>query len=145
MLKLPIAAAATAAIALAAAAPLPVQAAAVHLTPGFGSLDAKSDVVDVRWRRHGHWGGSNAWLALGAFGLGTAIGSGAFGYPAYGYGYGYAPGYAYAPSYGYVAPPAYAYSGGDAWDRCRAQFKSLRADGTYTTYGGEQRLCPYLR
>jgi hypothetical protein len=149
MLKFPIAAAASAAIAFAAAAPSPVQAAAVHLTPAIGSLEAGSDVIDVRWRRHG-WRGNNAWIALGAAGLGAAIASGAYSrpYPHYGY---YGHDYGYAPyGYGYATPPAYAYSGpgvdvGDAWDRCRAQFRSLRADGTYTTYGGEQRLCPYLR
>jgi hypothetical protein len=152
MMKLPIlSVAAAGALALSTVAPVSVQAASVHLTPAFGSVDAKSNVVDVKWRghRHGHWGwgGSDALWALGAFGLGTAIGS-AIARPHYGHGYGYAP-YAYSPGYAY-APGAYASvdartATSAEWARCEAEFRSLRADGTYTTYDGEQKLCPYLR
>lgn len=41
--------------------------------------------------------------------------------------------------------PGYYYSG-DARSRCAARFKSFEWDtGLYTTYGGDKRLCPYLR
>lgn len=151
MLKIPTFAIATAgALALGAAAPAPVQAASVHLTPAFGSVTADSNVIDVRsrgWRghRHGGWRGNDAWWALGAFGLGTVVGS-AIASPHYGYGYG-APSYGYAPyaAAPYAAAPAGAYAESSGWERCEAEFRSLRADGTYTTYGGEQKLCPYLR
>jgi hypothetical protein len=52
--------------------------------------------------------GAAAGIGLGAFALGTALGSGAYAAPAYGYG----PGYAYGGGYpygGYYAPaPVYA-------------------------------------
>ena len=33
-----------------------------------------------------------------------------------------------------------------AIDRCDARYRSFnRSTGLYTTYGGEKRLCPYLR
>jgi hypothetical protein len=60
----------------------------------------------------------------------------------------YGPSY-YRPYYGYRAAPAYpTYTDGpaDAIARCEATFRSFdRATGTYTTYEGETRLCPYLR
>lgn len=43
---------------------------------------------------------------------------------------------------------ANAHRGGSysAIERCEARFRSFdRRTGTYTTYGGETRLCPYLR
>jgi len=41
---------------------------------------------------------------------------------------------------------SYGYSGSsDAYERCAARFKSFEpSTGTYTTYGGETRRCPYL-
>ncbi len=90
-------------------------------------------------------------------------------YPSYGYGYGYGPyyGYGYGPYYGGgvigipgdiiagtaaavdgflegpVAGPVYA-GGGIA--ACEQRFRSFDpATGTYTTYSGEQVVCPYLR
>jgi hypothetical protein len=148
MMKLRILSIATAsALALGSVASAPAQAASVHLTPALGSITADSNVVDVKWRgHHGHWGwwgGSDAWWALGALGLGAAVGS-AIARPSYGYGYGYAP-YAYGAPYA-AAPGAYAAAPSSAaWARCEAEFRSFRADGTYTTYGGEQKVCPYLR
>jgi hypothetical protein len=55
--------------------------------------------------------------------------------------------YYYAPYYVpyYAAPPPAGYYGG-AVARCAAQFRSFNPrTGTYTTYGGEVRLCPYLQ
>lgn len=38
------------------------------------------------------------------------------------------------------------YGDPDAIARCASQFRSFNANtGTYVTYGGEERLCPYLR
>jgi hypothetical protein len=133
MSKLPLLAfAGAAAIALAATAPVPAHASAVHLTPAFGSVASESNVVEVR-RRHRR----NSWIALG---VGSAIVGGmiAAQRPAY----GYAPAYGYGPTYGYGPQRGYVSSG---WDECAARFRSLRADGTYTTYDGRQVLCPYLR
>jgi hypothetical protein len=132
MLKLPLLAlTSAAAIALAASAPAPVQAGALHLMPGVGSVASESNVVEVqRWRRdrrhhHGRRGDRDALIALG---IGSAIVGGMIA--------------AQRPAYGYGPGPAYASS---AWDQCAAQYRSLRADGTYTTYDGRQVLCPYLR
>ena len=132
MFKLPLlAAAGAAAIALGASAPSPAQAASVHLSPAF-ALSAESNVIEVqRWRRdrdwrHGryHRRDRDAMIALG---IGSAIVGGMI---------------ATQQPYGYGQPYGYASSG---WDQCAAQFRSLRADGTYTTYDGRQVLCPYLR
>ncbi len=80
--------------------------------------------------------------------------------PRYGYSYGYRyPGPYRYRSYYYGAPrdtvyytrprvverarPSY---DADAVARCASRFRSFRVDtGTYVTYGGEERLCPYLR
>ena len=139
MLKLSmIAAAGAAAIALAATAPSPAQAASVHLSPAFGAVTVESNVIEVqRWRRHRRDAG-----ALFALGVGSAIVGGMIASQRpYGYGYGQPYGYA-QPSYGYRQSYGYASSG---WDLCAAQFRSLRSDGTYTTYDGRRVLCPYLR
>lgn len=46
--------------------------------------------------------------------------------------------------YGYDEGPSYA--GSSAMRRCAARFRSFEWDtGRYTTYGGDRRLCPYLR
>ena len=133
MKKLSIVAIAATAAALGMAAPAPAQAAATHLAPALASPAVQSNVIDVQrrrggrhWRghrpRHGHWHRRNrdSWLALG---IGSAIVGGMLAARN-------TPSYSYAQS---------------AWDRCAAQFRSLRPDGTYTTFSGEQRLCPYLR
>jgi hypothetical protein len=120
-----------AAFALVATAPVsPVAAAPVHLMPAFGAHSANADVVDVQYRRH-HRGGRHhgrwdrrrdrgEWLALG---IGSAIVGGMI-----------------------AAQGSQAhYRASSAWERCEANYRSLRADGTYTTYDGRQVLCPYLR
>jgi hypothetical protein len=126
--------------ALAAA---PAQAAPTHLIPSLDSMSGTAHVQEVQYR-HGHrhhrhhrhgWSGRDALIG---FGIGALAGS---AIASQGYGYGYGAPYAYGgPVYG---GPVYAQSSG--WERCQAEFRSLRADGTYTTYGGEQKLCPYLR
>ena len=76
----------------------------------------------------------------------------AYDYPYY-YSRGYfpthiGPGYIYNYSYGSgryydAADEAVPYS---AEERCARRFKSFDWDtGLYTTYGGRQKLCPYLR
>jgi len=83
-----------------------------------------------------------------------------FGYgrrPYYGYRpyrpyYGYRPRY-YAPpppvyyeTRPYVVRPAPRRWHPDDVARCASQFRSFNVHtGTYITYGGEERLCPYLR
>lgn len=145
MRKLPVFALSGAlAVALTATAASPLTAAPIHLAPSLNSMSGTAHVEEVQFRHRGHHrhhhrghrhGGRNAWLALG---IGSAIAGGLIASQPYGYGAPYAYG---APVYG---GPAYA-SSSSGWERCQAEFRSLRADGTYTTYGGEQKLCPYLR
>jgi hypothetical protein len=46
----------------------------------------------------------------------------------------------------YVARPARPAADPDAVARCASRFRSFNVDtGTYITYDGEERLCPYLR
>lgn len=74
------------------------------------------------------------------------------------YDYGYSPGAYFGlgvagavldgalddEDYGYDEGPAY--TGSSALRRCAARFRSFEWDtGRYTTYGGDRRLCPYLR
>jgi hypothetical protein len=121
----------------------PAQSAPTHLIPSLDSMSGTAHVQEVQYRhghRHHHRRGWSGRDALIGFGLGALAGS-AIASQGYGYGYGYRAPYAYGgPVYG---GPVYAQSSG--WERCQAEFRSLRADGTYATYGGEQKLCPYLR
>ena len=132
-----------AAVAGGALASAPVQAAPTHLIPSLDSTSATAHVQEVQFRHrsHHHRHHRHGWrgrVALIGFGIGAVAGSIIASQP---YGYGYGAPYAYgAPVYG---GPAYASSSG--WERCEAEFRSLQPDGTYTTYGGEQKLCPYLR
>jgi hypothetical protein len=86
------------------------------------------------YRRYGY----APWIGLGA-----GIAAGAFIYsqsylPRRGY---YYDTYAYDGPYYY--PEGYT---GDRKDLCAKYFKSFEwRTGMYTTYGGERRLCPYLR
>jgi hypothetical protein len=132
----------TAALALAATAPQPAKAGAILLTPALGSPHVSSHVEEVQWRRHRHSRRDrNAAIALG---LGAAVIGGALASRHYGY-YGAPYGYYGAPHAYYGAPPPVVHYRGDGWAECQARFRSLRADGTYTTYDGRQVLCPYLR
>lgn len=141
MLKVSLLAAGVAAVALA---PAPAPAAPLHLTPALGLQSADSHVIEVQGRRHwrgGHWRGHRGRDALIGLGIGSAIVGGMIAAQPYGY-YDYGPAYGSAP-YAYGGAP-YAYADG-GWQQCAAEFRSLRQDGTYTTYDGRQVLCPYLR
>ena len=105
---------------------------------------AKSDtslgVTDVRYShrhyRHRH-GGRNLALGIGVGVLGAIIASEAYR-PRAGYYYDDEP---YDGPY--YRPSGYA---GDAHALCAQNFRSFEWNtGLYTTYGGEKRVCPYLR
>lgn len=118
------------------AAPAAAIAASSHVVPA----DSGVTNVDRRYRHRGHRRGyyDNDWNPGAYIGLGIAgaVLSGALSDDGYSEG-GYYDGYADGPSYGGGS------SGG--MQRCAAQFRSFEWDtGLYTTYGGEQRLCPYL-
>jgi hypothetical protein len=86
------------------------------------------------YRRYGYapWIGLGAGIAAGAFIYSQAY------LPRRGY---YYDTYAYDGPYYY--PEGYS---GDRKDLCAKYFKSFEwRTGMYTTYGGERRLCPYLR
>lgn len=105
-----------AALALGATAPGPAQAGALHLSSALGNLSAESDVIDVRRHRR-----RARDIAIG-IGVGALI-------------------------LGGIAAAERRRMEDEleeAWYRCEMRFQSLREDGTYTTFGGERRLCPYL-
>ena len=84
-----------------------------------------SDVVQVR-RSRGHWHrhrrGRNIGVGIGIGVLGAIIASEA-----------------------YRSSPYY-YDGGDPRGACAQEYRSFEWNtGMYTTFGGERRLCPYLR
>lgn len=94
-------------------------------------------VVDVQYRRY--WGRS--WRYGGGIAAGIVAG-------ALIYDYAYRPrrGY-YYDTYDYTGPYYYP-SGyrGDPRVICARNFRSFEwRTGLYTTYGGEKKLCPYLR
>lgn len=98
---------------------------------------ASHDVVDVQYRRG--WG--RGWRYGGGIGAGIVAG-------ALIYDYAYRPrrGY-YYDTYDYEGPYYYP-SGyrGDPRTICAQNFRSFEwRTGLYTTYGGEKKLCPYLR
>lgn len=128
------------AIALMAASTIstPSLANAAAVSPPSVALKAaegSSGATEVRWRghrhhwrhrHHGYWRhrhrhhfGRDLAIGLGLGVAGALAGSAARGY------------------YGYSS---------DARARCAARFRSFEWDtGLYTTYGGDKRLCPYLR
>jgi len=106
-----------------------------------GKTDANA-VTQVQWgyRRYGYgrgWG-PGPWLGLGAgVVIGSIIANEAYR-PRRGY---YYDDYAYNGPYYY--PSGYS---GDPRAICAQNFRSFEWNtGLYTTYGGERRLCPYLR
>jgi BA14K-like protein len=123
---------------------------ALPSVPAHSELGAPStpQVEQIQYRRgwaaprYGHrgfgWGRPGPWIGLGA-----GIAAGAFIYSQ-----------AYLPRRGYYYD-TYAYDGpyyypegftGDRRELCSRYFKSFEwKTGMYTTYGGERRLCPYLR
>ena len=104
---------------------------------------AASAVTDVRYRR---WGGGYGRRPYGgrgvALGLGAAIVGGIIANEIYrprpGY---YYDDYAYDGPY--YRPSRFA---GDGRELCAQNFRSFEWNtGLCTTYGGEKRVCPYLR
>ncbi len=96
----------------------PAQATHIQYRDWDGRYDGRR-----HWRRD-RWGGGVGPF-LGGLAAGVIIGGAASGY-----GSGTA---------GVVG-------GDDAYARCSAQFRSFDpSTGTYTTYGGETRVCPYLQ
>jgi hypothetical protein len=96
-----------------------------------GKADAAT--TEVRWRRG--WG-PGVGIGLGV--LGGAIIANELYRPRRGY---YYDDYSYDGPY--YRPSGY---GGDPRRLCAESFRSFEWNtGLYTTYGGERRLCPYLR
>jgi hypothetical protein len=121
-------------VGLAAVLALPtaaVPALAAPAVPAASALQVagtRTELKEARWRghrghhRHGRWDrhhghGWNPGAAIALGIVGSLIASGVSESAAY-----------------------------DAIERCDARFRSFERDtGLYTTYGGEKRLCPYLR
>jgi hypothetical protein len=104
--------------------------------------EGTSLVTDVQYRRFGggyrRWRGPGIGLGIGAAIVGSAIIANSYYAPRRGY---YYDTYAYDGPYYY--PEDYR---GDPRNICARHFKSFEwRTGMYTTYGGERRLCPYLR
>ena len=127
------------AVALAAAS---AQAGSAPVPLTTNATPQSNSVVPVEWRGRG--GGSG-----GGFGLGTLLGLGAGVVvgsiiadqtyrPRRGHDYDEA---AYDGPYYYPADYR-----GDPREICAQHFRTFEwRSGFYTTYGGEKRLCPYLR
>jgi BA14K-like protein len=120
------------------------QAAPVSAGPELAQASqSMSEVSQVQWRRgyYGGWGYRRGpWIGLG---VGAGIVAGAIIADRY---YRPRPGYYYddyAYDGPYYRPAGY---GGDPRVLCAENFRSFEwRTGLYTTYGGERRLCPYLR
>jgi BA14K-like protein len=131
-----------AALALAA---LPAKAAPIVSAASVTAKVDRSALTQVQWgwgyRRGPYYRrgwGPGPWLGLGAgVVIGSIIASEAYR-PRPGY---YYDDYAYEGPYYY--PSGYA---GDPRAICAQNFRSFEWNtGLYTTYGGEKRLCPYLK
>ncbi len=134
---------------------LGVSAGAGQAAPMTGALDhaavtTAAPAVDLVQYRRGFgyrpgyayrgrgWRGPGVWLGLGAAVAAGVIITNSSYLPRRGY---YYDTYAYDGPYYY--PASYA---GDPRDLCIRYFKSFEPrTGMYTTYGGERKLCPYLR
>lgn len=129
---------------LCAATPASAAPAGSAMAPALAtSGKAASAVTDVRYRRWGggygrrHYGGRGVALGLGAAIVGGIIANEIYR-PRAGY---YYDDYAYDGPY--YRPSRYAGSGREL---CAQNFRSFEWNtGLYTTYGGEKRVCPYLR
>jgi hypothetical protein len=122
--------------ALVLAAPV-ANAAPVSTHVGALTASGSNSIVDVQYRR----GGGRNWRYGARIGAGIAAGA-----IIYNYAYRPRPG-SYYDTYDYVGPYYYP-SGyrGDPRVICARNFKSFEwRTGLYTTYGGEKKLCPYLR
>ena len=122
----------------------PVQAgpATMSLAPLAAQSADGAGVVEVRnrHRHHHHYHrhrGRNIGLGIGIGVLGAIIASEAYRPRA---GYYYDDGDYDGP---YYAPSGFS---GDGRTLCAQNFRSFEWNtGMYTTYGGERRVCPYLR
>lgn len=132
-----------------AAAALSVSVIGAHAAPAsplsaqFSSVSDAAAITQVQYRRGGGWGG-RGWSGPGiGLGIGAGLVAGAIiadrAYaPRRGYYYD-----TYASEGPYYYPEGYS---GDPRRICAQNFRSFEWDsGMYTTYGGERRLCPYLR
>ncbi len=130
------------ALALATAiAPAQAAPAGQLVAPLAAESTHANDVVQVRHRgRHHHYRhrhGRNVGLGIGIGVLGAIIASEAYRPRA---GYYYDDGDYDGP---YYAPSGFS---GDGRSLCAQNFRSFEWNtGMYTTYGGEKRVCPYLR
>ena len=129
---------------MCAVAPASAAPAGSAMAPALAtSRKAASAVTDVRYRRWGggygrrHYGGRGVALGIGAAIVGGIIANEIYR-PRAGY---YYDDYAYDGPY--YRPSRY--SGGGR-ELCAQNFRSFEWNtGLYTTYGGEKRVCPYLR
>jgi len=124
---------------------VPVEAAPMAPAAAIAAKSDASGISRVQWgwgyRRYPHYRGGwgpGAWLGLGAgVVIGSIIANEAYR-PRPGY---YYDDYAYEGPYYY--PSGYT---GDPRAICAQSFRSFEWNtGLYTTYGGEKRLCPYLK
>jgi hypothetical protein len=113
------------------------------MPPGVAKAEAARAVTQVRryrsfHRHHGHHRHGHRGRNL-AIGLGIGIIGGMIAAEAYRGGPGY---YDDAEAYDGL-PPGYA---GEPRELCAQRFRSFEWNtGLYTTYSGEEKLCPYLR
>jgi hypothetical protein len=152
-------------LALAALVALPLTATAVSAAPAspntgaaLSKIDAGSPLVNVRkgggHGGHGGHGGGGHWH--GGHGGGHWHGGGGHWHGGHGHHHHFRPRwygvpYFYGPSYYYDDyyddddGDAVVYAD-DAVERCAARYRSFdRRTGTFVTYGGQRKLCPYLR
>jgi hypothetical protein len=138
--RTPFAGALALAVALTPMSPLMGTAAAappVPMAPAAAQTEAGGIVTQVRGRHHGRHGryygrhrhsGRNIGIGLGLGIIGGIIASEA---------------YRSAPAYAYDEE---VYEDGDPRVQCAREFRSFEWNtGLYTTFGGEKKLCPYLR
>ncbi len=117
----------------------PVAAGPTAMPPSVAKAEAGSTVVRVHRYRHFHR--HHHHRHHGHRGLAIGLGVGIIG------GLIAADAYRSAPAYAdeeevYDAPP----SSGDPREQCAREFRSFDWDsGSYTTYSGERKLCPYLK
>lgn len=145
-------------MALAALVALPL-ATAVSAAPAssntgaaLSKIDAGSPLVNVRkggghggHGGHGHHGGGGHWHGGGGHWHG-GHGHHHFRPRFYGVPYFYGPSYYYDDYYYDDGDDDAVVYADDAVERCAARYRSFdRRSGTFMTYGGQRKLCPYLR
>lgn len=128
--------------AICAAAPAAAAPVGPAMAPAVAKSGEASAVTEVRYRR---WGGGYGRRGYGR-GIGIGIGAAIVG--------GIIANEVYRPRRGYYYDD-YAYDGpyyrpsrfaGGGRELCAQNFRSFEWNtGLYTTYGGDKRVCPYLR